>query len=66
MASLIILYAVIPASHVSSAWRFYNSDSQELSDIRMSFLLRILVVDPQPFDALLRELLRPGGKWQIR
>jgi hypothetical protein len=59
-------WSLILASRVCSAWRFYDIDSQAISEIRTSFLLRLLVVDPQPFDTLLRGFLRSGGKWQIR
>ncbi|KAF8522278.1 hypothetical protein BU17DRAFT_44873 [Hysterangium stoloniferum] len=48
------------------AWQFYDLESSEICDIRTTFLLRILVVDPQPLDRLLRGFLKPAGKWQLR
>lgn len=52
--------------YAASAWRFYDLDLQEISSIRISFLLRLLVVDPQPLDTLLRGFLQATCQWRIR
>ena len=49
-----------------SAWEFYEIQRPEISAIRMTFLLRVLVVDVQPFQILLEEVFGPKGNWQGR
>ncbi|KAI0062284.1 hypothetical protein BV25DRAFT_1804358 [Artomyces pyxidatus] len=49
-----------------SAWSFYELQNHQLSSIRPSVLLRILVVDPQPFERLLSETLKPSAPWELR
>ncbi|KAF7976726.1 hypothetical protein HWV62_5909 [Athelia sp. TMB] len=48
------------------AWEFYEIQRPEISAIRMTFLLRVLVVDVQPFQILLGEVFGPKGNWQGR
>ncbi|KAF8590616.1 hypothetical protein K439DRAFT_1382139 [Ramaria rubella] len=48
------------------AWRFYGIESQDISDIRTGFLLRLLVVDSQPLDVLLDSFLQTNDKWRVR
>jgi hypothetical protein len=50
----------------SSAWHFYDIQHPELSSIRISFLLRVLVVDSQPFQAQMHELFEFQGSWERR
>lgn len=50
----------------SSVWQFYDTEASEVSDSRPSLLLRILVVDVQPFQTLLSELLNETTDWTIR
>ncbi|KAI8998560.1 hypothetical protein BD414DRAFT_519687 [Trametes punicea] len=47
-------------------WQFYASQAPDISTIRTSLLLRILVVDSQPFQALLHSLFVVGGSWETR
>ncbi|KAI0324520.1 hypothetical protein GY45DRAFT_1288775 [Cubamyces sp. BRFM 1775] len=47
-------------------WQFYAVQSPEISTIRISLLLRILVVDAQPFQALLQSLFAEDSNWEIR
>jgi hypothetical protein len=49
-----------------SAWEVYDIQHNELSSVRSSFLLRILVVDSQPFQLLMEDLFQPGGSWERR
>ena len=50
---------------MSSAWQFYGIEMTAVSAIRTSFLLRVLVVDVQPFQMLLTDLLE-DEEWQVR
>lgn len=49
-----------------SAWHFYDIQHPELSSIRTSFLLRVLVVDSQPFQAQMHELFEVQDSWERR
>ncbi|TCD71881.1 hypothetical protein EIP91_000013 [Steccherinum ochraceum] len=48
----------------SCAWQFYGIDMTAVSSIRTSFLLRVLVVDVQPFQMLISDLLE-SDEWEI-
>lgn len=47
-------------------WRFYAVQAAEVSVIRTKLLLRILVVDSQPFQSLLESLFDKRGRWEVR
>ncbi|OBZ75571.1 hypothetical protein A0H81_04216 [Grifola frondosa] len=47
-------------------WQFYAIQLHEISSIRTTILLRVLVVDVQPFAALLHDLFKRDGDWEIR
>ena len=49
-----------------SMWQFYAVQSAEISVIRTKLLLRILVVDAQPFQNLLEGLFDEHGSWDVR
>ncbi|GJJ12125.1 hypothetical protein Clacol_006366 [Clathrus columnatus] len=48
------------------AWRFYGLESHEVSALRITFLLRLVVVEPQPLEYILRSELRMEENWQMR
>lgn len=50
----------------NSAWKFYDSDQPGLVALRAPFLLRILVVDVEPFDDLLNAILVSSDNWESR
>lgn len=50
----------------TSAWQFYEIQRHDISKIRTTFLLRILVVDSQPLQAVLNEWCLPSVSWEIR
>ncbi|GBE81969.1 hypothetical protein SCP_0403450 [Sparassis crispa] len=47
-------------------WQFYAIQHHDISTIRTSLLLRVLVVDPQPFQALLEEWFQVDISWELR
>ncbi|KZT09437.1 uncharacterized protein LAESUDRAFT_741739 [Laetiporus sulphureus 93-53] len=47
-------------------WQFYGIQNSEVTTIRPALLLRILVVDNHPFQALLDDLLSPSRPWEMR
>ncbi|KAI0362213.1 hypothetical protein OH77DRAFT_1416438 [Trametes cingulata] len=47
-------------------WQFYAVQDSQISTLRTGLLLRTLVVDSQPFQALLQNLFEEGGSWEIR
>ncbi|KAI0670290.1 hypothetical protein C8Q78DRAFT_114403 [Trametes maxima] len=47
-------------------WQFYAVQDAQISTIRTGLLLRTLVVDSQPFQALLEHLFDEGGSWELR
>ncbi|KAI1795782.1 hypothetical protein LXA43DRAFT_1163651 [Ganoderma leucocontextum] len=47
-------------------WQFYAVQAAEISIIRTKLLLRILVVDSQPFQSLLETLFDKRGSWEVR
>lgn len=49
-----------------SMWQFYAVQAAEVSVIRTKLLLRILVVDSQPFQSLLESLFDKRGRWEVR
>uniref|UniRef100_A0A0W0F9A2 Uncharacterized protein n=1 Tax=Moniliophthora roreri TaxID=221103 RepID=A0A0W0F9A2_MONRR len=49
-----------------SAFQFYNIQRQDLIGIRFGFLLRVIVVDAQPFKELLEDLFQPEKDWELR
>lgn len=51
---------------LQSVWQFYGIDVPDVSVTRTSLLLRTLVVDPQPFQGLISELLSKTTDWAIR
>ncbi|KAF8478567.1 hypothetical protein DFH94DRAFT_633058 [Russula ochroleuca] len=50
----------------SCVWSFYGMQSSHLSSICPSLLMRILVVDPQPLEALLQTSLSFATRWEER
>ncbi|KAJ7449837.1 hypothetical protein FB451DRAFT_1286715 [Mycena latifolia] len=48
------------------AWQFYDIQRHEISAIRTTFLLRVVVVDSQPLQELLHDWLLPSGQWELR
>ncbi|TDL27495.1 hypothetical protein BD410DRAFT_782583 [Rickenella mellea] len=48
------------------AWRFYDMNNSDISALRPTLLLRILVVDTQAFDSMLQEQFDSGMSWEIR
>ncbi|KAG8753658.1 hypothetical protein FRC14_005835, partial [Serendipita sp. 396] len=49
------------------AWHFYSqTDILELNAVRLKLLLRLLIVDVQPFSNLLAETLHNDSPWEIR
>ncbi|KAH7914698.1 hypothetical protein BJ138DRAFT_1143394 [Hygrophoropsis aurantiaca] len=49
----------------SCVWKFYEIQHHDISSLRTSLLLRVLVVDPQPFQMLLDRQLH-SGSWESR
>ncbi|KAH7926319.1 hypothetical protein BV22DRAFT_1063234 [Leucogyrophana mollusca] len=49
----------------SCVWQFYEIQHHDISSIRTSLLLRVLVVDPQPFQSLLDRQLH-SNSWESR
>ncbi|KAH9856975.1 hypothetical protein C2E23DRAFT_892456 [Lenzites betulinus] len=54
------------ASICSCVWQFYAVQDARISTIRTGLLLRSLVVDPQPFQYLMRSLFKEGSNWTAR
>ncbi|EPQ58100.1 hypothetical protein GLOTRDRAFT_72136 [Gloeophyllum trabeum ATCC 11539] len=48
------------------AWKFYELQSHDIANARTSFLLRVLVVDTQPFRAILQHVFEESGNWESR
>ncbi|RXW20753.1 hypothetical protein EST38_g5104 [Candolleomyces aberdarensis] len=48
------------------AWRFYGTQRQEIAAIRSQFLLRVIVVDSEPFQNLVNSSLNPDLHWERR
>ncbi|KAJ7063344.1 hypothetical protein C8F01DRAFT_1132647 [Mycena amicta] len=48
------------------AWQFYGIQRHEIYSIRTSFLLRVVLVDSQPFQELLHDWMLPTGQWELR
>ncbi|KAJ7709877.1 hypothetical protein B0H17DRAFT_1029591 [Mycena rosella] len=48
------------------AWQFYDIQRHEISAIRTTFLLRVVVVDSEPLQELLHHWLLPSGNWELR
>ncbi|KAF8077923.1 hypothetical protein FPV67DRAFT_1403007 [Lyophyllum atratum] len=48
------------------AWQIYEIQSPELSGLRAHFLLRILVVDSEPFQDILETWFLPTSSWERR
>lgn len=51
---------------VSSMWSFYGIELSDVSVTRAALLLRILVVDSQPFQNLLMKQFEGQNDWQLR
>ena len=49
----------------NSAWDFYGMQHKELATIRISFLLRLIVVDVEPFLEIWSEVFA-SEDWEIR
>jgi hypothetical protein len=49
-----------------SAWKFYGIQRDDIAAIRTNFLLRILVVDSEPFQNLIDGGLNPDLHWERR
>ena len=47
-------------------WSFYGIELSDVSVTRAALLLRILVVDTQPFQSLLAEQFEGQDDWQMR
>ncbi|KAI0831397.1 hypothetical protein BC628DRAFT_1312212 [Trametes gibbosa] len=54
------------SSICNCVWQFYAVQDAQISTIRTSLLLRSLVVDPQPFQALMQKLFEKGRNWEAR
>ncbi|KAI0306458.1 hypothetical protein B0F90DRAFT_1808156 [Multifurca ochricompacta] len=50
----------------SCVWSFYEMQSPHLSSLLPNVLMRLLVVDAQPLDALLKTSLSPTTRWETR
>ncbi|KIY72162.1 hypothetical protein CYLTODRAFT_367962 [Cylindrobasidium torrendii FP15055 ss-10] len=48
------------------AWQLYGIQRDEVADLRAPFLLRVIVVDDQPFRLTLKKCFRKGGDWGQR
>ncbi|KAK0210802.1 hypothetical protein DFS33DRAFT_1251098 [Desarmillaria ectypa] len=48
------------------AWQLYGILRPEISALRASFFLRILVVDIQPFQHILKRVFSAEGDWELR
>ncbi|KAF7294902.1 hypothetical protein MIND_01028100 [Mycena indigotica] len=48
------------------AWQFYGIQRHDIHSIRTSFLLRVVLVDSQPFQELLHDSLLPAVEWEMR
>ncbi|KAF7304918.1 hypothetical protein MKEN_01206100 [Mycena kentingensis (nom. inval.)] len=48
------------------AWQFYDIQRHEISSIRTTFLLRVVLVDSQPFQELLHDWMLPTAQWELR
>ncbi|KAI0797914.1 hypothetical protein C8Q75DRAFT_845203 [Abortiporus biennis] len=48
------------------AWEFYGMEMHEISLIRAALILRILVVDAQPFQTLMSQLSARSNDWTMR
>ncbi|KAI0928528.1 hypothetical protein AcW1_005746 [Taiwanofungus camphoratus] len=46
-------------------WQFYAIQLPGISTTRTALLLRVLVVDPQPFETLLHELFQANNHWEV-
>jgi len=51
---------------MTSAWQFYDIQRQDILSMRATFLLRILVVDSEPFQLLLRDYFQMNEAWESR
>lgn len=49
-----------------SAWEFYGVQRKELTAIRTGFLVRLLVVDVEPFQTIWKKDLSYDGPWETR
>ena len=50
---------------LNSAWDFYGMQQEKLSTIRISFLLRLIVVDVEPFLEIWSEVFS-SEDWETR
>ncbi|KAF9264659.1 hypothetical protein L218DRAFT_195329 [Marasmius fiardii PR-910] len=50
----------------ASAFQFYGIQRQELFGLRFGYLLRVVVVDAQPFRELLESWFAPDRDWEMR
>lgn len=49
-----------------SAWEFYDIQRPELSSLRASVLIRLLIVDTPPFRELLSDAFAHDIGWELR
>lgn len=54
------------ANSSRSAWKFYGIQRDEIAAIRSQFLLRVMVVDSDPFHNLVNSSLNPDLHWERR
>ncbi|TFK89146.1 hypothetical protein K466DRAFT_545801 [Polyporus arcularius HHB13444] len=54
------------SSLCTCVWQFYAVQTAKISTIRTGVLLRVLVVDAQPFQSLLQHLFERFGSWELR
>jgi hypothetical protein len=47
-------------------WHFYGIQHHEIASIRITLLLRILIVDPQSFYEFMSLMSRPTAAWDVR
>ncbi|KAL0071388.1 hypothetical protein AAF712_001245 [Marasmius tenuissimus] len=50
----------------NSAFQFYGVQRQELLGLRFGFLLRVVIVDTQPFKEILERSFKQDGEWELR
>lgn len=54
------------SGNYGSAWKFYGIQRDDIAAIRTHFLLRIMVVDSEPFQNLIDGGLNPDLHWERR
>lgn len=54
------------ADIICSAWKLYDMQTPGINDLRVTLLLRVLVIDTRHFEELLREVLSEEDYWENR